>query len=199
MENTIHADSKSTTSRRWWPDADWEDLYTAMLFTVCLFVWDDIIDTNEHELASDYAAASVWREQSLAYFQYHLQLGPAGQGEPRCPDDVCLIFKEFGQRFCANFGDEQRRRMFSKIQNFVEHNDLEQAERVAGRIPDYDSYMHIRYGVTGVRMFSLLLEYVNISIEFAMTSGSESIANALPPSLQDYQPVQTPIIGHGFS
>lgn len=50
--------------------------------------------------------------------------------------------------------------MFSKIENFVEHNRLEQAERLAGRIPDYEQYMHIRYGVTGVRMFSLLLEYV---------------------------------------
>lgn len=50
--------------------------------------------------------------------------------------------------------------MFSKIQNFVEHNRLEQAERLAGNVPDYDQYMYIRYGVTGVRMFSLLLEYV---------------------------------------
>lgn len=51
--------------------------------------------------------------------------------------------------------------MFSKIENFVEHNRLEQAERLAGHIPDYDQYMYIRYGVTGVRMFSLLLEYVH--------------------------------------
>lgn len=90
---------------RWWPDADWEDLYTAMLFTVCLFVWDDIIDTNEHELASDYEAANIWREKSLAYFKYHLQLSPKDQPEPECPDTVCLIFKEFGARFCKNFGD----------------------------------------------------------------------------------------------
>lgn len=48
--------------------------------------------------------------------------------------------------------------MYSKIENFVHHNELEQAERLAGRIPDYDEYMRIRYGVTGVRMFSLLLE-----------------------------------------
>lgn len=48
--------------------------------------------------------------------------------------------------------------MFSKIQQFVDHNKLEQAERLAGRIPSYEQYMHIRYGVTGVRMFSLLLE-----------------------------------------
>lgn len=52
----------------------------------------------------------------------------------------------------------QRRRMYAKIENFVEHNELEQAERLAGRIPNYEEYMRIRYGVTGVRMFSLLLE-----------------------------------------
>lgn len=52
----------------------------------------------------------------------------------------------------------QRRRMFSKIKDFVEHNELEQAERLAGRIPNCEEYLNIRYGVTGVRMFSLLLE-----------------------------------------
>lgn len=50
--------------------------------------------------------------------------------------------------------------MFSKIEDFVEHNRLEQTERLAGRIPSYEEYMRIRYGVTGVRMFSLLLEYI---------------------------------------
>lgn len=49
--------------------------------------------------------------------------------------------------------------MYSKIEHFVAHNRLEQAERLAGRIPSYDEYMSIRYGVTGVRMFTLLLEY----------------------------------------
>lgn len=151
-----------------------------MLFTVCLFVWDDTIDTNEDALASDFEKASVWRQQTLTYFKYHLKLSPSESDEPYCPDDVCLLFKEFGERFCANFGEGmfpagpgdndmscgayecfclvQRRRMYLKIENFVRHNELEQAERLAGRIPTYDEYMRIRYGVTGVRMFSLLLE-----------------------------------------
>lgn len=50
--------------------------------------------------------------------------------------------------------------MFSKIEHFVAHTRLEQSERLAGRVPNYDQYMNIRYGVTGVRMFTLLLEYV---------------------------------------
>lgn len=90
---------------RWWPYAEYEDLYTAMLFTVCLFVWDDIIDTNEHVLASDFEAADIWRQQSLAYFKYHLELSPLEKGEPYCPDSICVLFKEFGQRFCQNFGE----------------------------------------------------------------------------------------------
>lgn len=48
--------------------------------------------------------------------------------------------------------------MFCNIENFVQHNKLEQAERLAGRVPTFEKYMHIRYGVTGVRMFTLLLE-----------------------------------------
>lgn len=88
----------------WWPSADWEDLYTAMLFTVALFVWDDTIDTNEHMLASNFEKAEVWRNQSLAYFRYHLQLSPQDK-EPDCPDEICVLFKEFAQRFCKNFGD----------------------------------------------------------------------------------------------
>lgn len=76
-----------------------------MIFTVCLFAWDDTIDTNEDSLASDFEKASIWRQQSLAYFKHHLRLSPAGAAEPVCPDTVCLLFKEFGQRFCASFGE----------------------------------------------------------------------------------------------
>lgn len=54
--------------------------------------------------------------------------------------------------------------MFTNIEDFVKANTLEQAERLAGRIPNVEDYMRIRYGVTGVRMFTLLLEYV-----YAMT------------------------------
>lgn len=88
----------------WWPSADWDDLYTAMLFTVALFVWDDTIDTNEHILASDFAKAEIWRNQSLDYFRYHLQLSSTVE-EPCCPDDICLLFEEFAQRFCRDFGE----------------------------------------------------------------------------------------------
>lgn len=90
-------------SSLWWPDAAWDDLYTAMLFTVALFVWDDTIDTNEHMLAADFEKAEMWREQSLDYFRYHLRLSP-GQDEPCCPDEICLLFGEFAQRFCEKFG-----------------------------------------------------------------------------------------------
>lgn len=75
-----------------------------MLFTVALFVWDDTIDTNEHMLASDFQRAELWREQSLCYFKYHLRLSPQGL-EPYCPDDICLLFKEFAERFCDKFGE----------------------------------------------------------------------------------------------
>lgn len=91
-------------SSLWWPDAAWEDVYTAMLFTVALFVWDDTIDTNEHMLASDFERAELWRERSLCYFKYHLQLLPQGE-EPYRPDDICLLFKEFAERFCEKFGE----------------------------------------------------------------------------------------------
>ncbi|KAF3766767.1 terpenoid synthase, partial [Cryphonectria parasitica EP155] len=145
---------------RWWPDAAWEDLYSATLFTVCLFIWDDTIDTNEHFLASDFDKANIWRKQSLEYFEYHLGLLEE-EDEPESPDDACLLFKEFGKRFCSKFGQAQRQRMFSRIQDFVQYNMVEQAERLAGRIPNYEQYMQIRFGVTGVRMFSLLLEITN--------------------------------------
>lgn len=57
--------------------------------------------------------------------------------------------------------------MFAKIEDFVKSNKLEQTERLAGRIPNSKEYMRIRYGVTGVRMFTLLLEYVYpISLQF---------------------------------
>lgn len=75
-----------------------------MLFTVALFVWDDTIDTNEHALASDFERAEVWRGQSLSYFRYHLKLSPQDV-EPQCPDEICLLFKEFAERFCEKFAE----------------------------------------------------------------------------------------------
>lgn len=168
-------------SSLWWPDAAWDDIYTAMLFTVALFVWDDTIDTNEHMLASDFESAELWREQSLSYFKYHLQLSPQGV-EPYCPDDICLLFKEFAERFCKEFGEEQRLRMFSNIENFVQHNRLEQAERLAGRIPNYDEYMHIRYGVTGVRMFTLLLEVTQQTVLPAWVMDSSEMQEIIKES-----------------
>lgn len=87
--------------------------------------------------------------------------------------------------------------MLSKIQNFVEHNRMEQAERVAGRIPNYDQYMYIRYGVTGVRMFSLLLEYVRSFFPSRNTTCGLNIklTNAV---LKNHEPIQAPIKYHGL-
>jgi len=49
-------------------------LYTASLLSVWAFIWDDTIDTNEGDLAMDFASASRYRKQSLAYVRYWLAL-----------------------------------------------------------------------------------------------------------------------------
>lgn len=197
-----HQETVNSNKDRWWPNATWEDLYTAMLFTVCLFIWDDIIDTNEHALASDFEEASTWRKDSLAYFKYHLQLCPQDQAEPYCPDSICILFKAFGERFCRSFGHGKRYpvevtgrmvflvkadflfvahrlRMFTKIEQFVQHNEMEQAERLNGQMPNYEHYLHVRFGVTGVRMFSLLLEYVHIRFNSGSAIRSHNTCGSL--------------------
>ena len=45
-----------------------------------------------------------------------------------------------------------------KVKFFFHHSELEQAERLAGHIPDFDHYMEIRLGTTASRIFSCLLE-----------------------------------------
>lgn len=78
-----------------------------MLFTVWAFVFDDIIDTNEEDLAHDFEKACLHREQSLAYVRCCMKLCPAGETEPVCPDPVGQIFKDFADMYCEEF-DEGR-------------------------------------------------------------------------------------------
>ncbi|CAM1500430.1 Fc.00g095920.m01.CDS01 [Cosmosporella sp. VM-42] len=58
----------------WYPDADWDRLRLTGIFTAWAFIWDDTIDTNEHELSDNFEKACLFRRQSLAYVKYWLNI-----------------------------------------------------------------------------------------------------------------------------
>ncbi|KAJ9150785.1 Germacrene A synthase [Pleurostoma richardsiae] len=145
----------------WWPEAEWEELYTAALFTVWAFIWDDTIDTNEDILSDDFEKACVFRTQSLSYVRYWLGLTSQGELEPICPSPASAVFKDFGKRYTQIFSQAKCQRFFDEVKLFFKHSEMEQAERLAGHVPDYNHYMGMRHGVTAVRIFVLLLEVVH--------------------------------------
>src|SRR6266566_2920351 len=58
----------------WYPEAEWERLYTCGIFSFWIFHCDDIMDANEEVLSQDLAASCRFRQQILAYARYWLGL-----------------------------------------------------------------------------------------------------------------------------
>lgn len=63
-------------SSSWFPDADWDDLLTAGLFSFWLFHCDDAMDDLDGSVSRDYAASCRYRQQVLDYTRWSLGLGP---------------------------------------------------------------------------------------------------------------------------
>lgn len=86
----------------WWPHGEWEDFYAASFFCLWIFVCDDTIDANDHDLSENFQKACRFRRNTLAYCKYHLGLAE-GTEEPELPSLACALFKEFAKRIVEKF------------------------------------------------------------------------------------------------
>lgn len=84
-------------NRRWWPHGEWDDFYSASFFALWIFVWDDTVDANDHDLSDNFQKACEFRRQTLNYCKYYLGLSEDGE-EPEFPSLACSLFKEFSSR-----------------------------------------------------------------------------------------------------
>ncbi|KAB5545916.1 isoprenoid synthase domain-containing protein [Coniochaeta sp. 2T2.1] len=133
----------------WWPHGDWEDFYAASFFILWIFLWDDTIDANDHDLSDDFHKACRFRAQTLRYCKYHLGLSEDTE-EPELPSVACGLFKEFAGRVVERFQKHRIQRIYDEIVQYMKETENEQADRLAGRIPTLDEYIDNRLGTAAV-------------------------------------------------
>ncbi|KAK4450259.1 Presilphiperfolan-8-beta-ol synthase [Podospora aff. communis PSN243] len=60
----------------WYPDVDFEHLYTGGIFSYWIFAVDDLMDANGEALSLDLDASTRYREQAINFCRYWLGLEP---------------------------------------------------------------------------------------------------------------------------
>lgn len=115
-----------------------------MVWLVC---WDDTVDTNEGDLAADFAGAEEWRGKTLEIAKAALQL-PEG-AQHGAVDAINAVFVNFGQRYYGTHERaplEQRQRLYDEISIFIHACATEQRLRLDEGVPSFEQYMALREG-----------------------------------------------------
>ncbi|UKZ63292.1 uncharacterized protein TrAtP1_004521 [Trichoderma atroviride] len=130
------------------PTAPRRRIEALVLYMVWLVCWDDTVDTNEGDLAADFARAEEWRNRTLEVVKAALEL-PQGAQQRGEVDAINAVLVSFGQRYCGTHErapDEQRQRLYDEISIFIRACATEQRLRLDGHIPSFDEYMVLREG-----------------------------------------------------
>ncbi|KAK6717359.1 hypothetical protein SNK03_000546 [Fusarium graminearum] len=142
----------------WYPQARKREMEALALYSTWLVCWDDAVDANEGDLAGDFSSAERWRRQTLGMVREALAVdGMCARGSDG--DPINDVFQDFGSRICETASRDQRRVLHDEIQLFTASCAAEQELRLAGRVPDYESYMKLRIGTVGGRMLCSLVPY----------------------------------------
>lgn len=129
------------------PTARRKQIEALVLYMVWLVCWDDTVDTNEGDLAADYARAEEWRSKTLEIARAALQL-PEG-AQVGAVDAINAVLVNFGQRFYGTHErapDEQRQRLYDEISIFIRACATEQRLRLDKALPGFEEYMALREG-----------------------------------------------------
>ncbi|KXX74688.1 Presilphiperfolan-8-beta-ol synthase [Madurella mycetomatis] len=160
----------------WFPDANWDQLYTCGLFSFWLFHCDDAMDDRDGSVSQDFALSSRYRQQVLDYTRHCLGLGPTrpprgiisrvsswinpGSGwNPPSPDLPNTVFKEVGQRIQLATSRVFREMFYKEIKQYIDHCEIEQRERMQNKVSDdLESYLRVRHHTSGVRMYGYITQ-----------------------------------------
>lgn len=91
---------------RWFPFADWDTLKTLALYTIWLFLWDDSVDTAEHDLADDIVGANEYRTETICVFKKYV--GGAKWLQNVQVDGINGVIETFAHRLSDFFNSGQR-------------------------------------------------------------------------------------------
>jgi len=161
----------------WFPDADWDQLYTVGLFSFWLFYCDDAMDEDPGSVSQDLATSCQYRKQVLDYTRWCLGLDPpstpsagilsrvaswflpAPKWTPPAPNLPNTVFKEFGERVQVSTSKVFREMFYVEIKQYIDHCEVEQTDRLSGRISDdLESYMQVRHHTSAVRAYGYITQ-----------------------------------------
>ncbi|GAB1317187.1 Terpene synthase [Madurella fahalii] len=160
----------------WFPDANWDELYTCGLYSFWLFHCDDAMDERDGSVSQDFALSSRYRQQVLDYTRYCLGLPPilprAGliykmsswfqpgpQWNPPSPNLPNSVFKEFGQRIQLTTSKVFRELLYKEIKQYIDHCEIEQRERMESEMSeDLEAYLRVRHHTSAVRTYGYITQ-----------------------------------------
>ncbi|UKZ88203.1 uncharacterized protein TrAFT101_003964 [Trichoderma asperellum] len=134
------------------PTARRNQIEALVLYMVWLVCWDDTVDTNEGDLAADFAGAEEWRGKTLEIARTALQLPDDGGAQHGAAvDAINAVLVNFGQRYCYGTTHErapleQRQRLYDEISIFIRACAMEQRLRLDNALPSFEEYMDLREG-----------------------------------------------------
>jgi hypothetical protein len=125
---------------------------------VWLFTWDDEIDINDGAMWDKYAAAEVFRDQTLAYVRHCLGI----DSEENCPEvnnHIILNFAPIGAAIKEQYTLDQRKRVYQEMRFFMNMSGQEQQLRLSGTIPSIDQFWSYRLGSSAIPVCISLNEF----------------------------------------
>ncbi|KAH7035868.1 isoprenoid synthase domain-containing protein [Microdochium trichocladiopsis] len=172
-----------------YPNAGWEQLKTMGLLALMLFVFDDAIDKEiepgKVDFASDFEAASVFREECISYARAQLGVSPDTKSVPPPPEFAGFgAFTELLLATCPP-GQIDMTKLADRVQHFIEAHATEQKHRLSGRLASVQEYWKFRHGVGAVYVFCAVHPYMaNVSLPDELVWSPEVEIMSLETSTQ---------------
>ncbi|KXJ89047.1 isoprenoid synthase domain-containing protein [Microdochium bolleyi] len=172
-----------------YPNAAWEQLKTMGLLALMLFVFDDAIDKEiepgKADLASDFEAAAIFREECINYARSQLGLDTESKSVPPPPEFASFgAFAELLLATCPT-GQIDLEKLLNRVQHFIEANATEQKHRLSGKLASVEEYWKFRHGVGSVYIFCALHPYMaNVNLPDELVWSEEVEVMTLETSMQ---------------
>lgn len=159
------------------------------LLGLVLFVFDDAIDKaiepGKADLASDFEAAAIFRDDCVNYTKSQLGLNAELKSIPAPPEFAG--FGAFAELLLATCPPSQvdLEKLSSRVQHFINANATEQKHRLSGKLATVDEYWKFRHGVGAVYIFIILHPYMaNVNLPDELVWSEEVEVMSLETSRQ---------------
>ncbi|KAK0617423.1 isoprenoid synthase domain-containing protein [Immersiella caudata] len=150
------------------PDVEYEILEIAALYTVWVFLWDDIVDGSEDPISEgksiegEVEKAERLRDASYSFIRFHLLGAGEGEVEPPKPSPACGLFAEMARRLRLMCREETQIMAFcASIEAYMEACVVEARWRVSRVLPSVKEFYEFRLQTSAVEMLLGLSEMLN--------------------------------------